>query len=152
MRKTIVVRTAGDRLRYSLLFELLLVSILTVVGALVLERQVLDVGVLMVVLAIKAMLFNLAYNWLFDRLDVRAGRVPTMRSFAGRIVHAIGFECGLVLTSLPLVIWWLDLTLLQALMMDFAVTSFVVVYTVAFGWGYDRLFPVPQPLMCEGQP
>ena len=145
MRKTIVVRTAGDRLRYSILFELLLLVILTSVGALVLKRQILDVGLLTVMLAVKAMLFNLAYNWLFDRMDVRAGRVPTLRSPFGRIIHAIGFECGLVLTSLPLVIWWLDFTLLQALVMDFAITSFVVAYTLVFGWGYDRLFPVPQP-------
>jgi len=152
MRKTIVVRTAGDRLRYSILFELLLLVILASVGTLVLKRQILDVGLLAVVLAVKAMLFNLAYNWLFDRLDVRAGRVPTLRSPIGRIVHAVGFECGLVLTSLPLVIWWLDFTLLQALIMDLAVTSFVVAYTIVFGWGYDRLFPVPQPLICDSQP
>lgn len=144
MKNTIVVRTGRDRLRYTVVFELLLVAILAPTGALVLERQVLDVGLLAVVLSLKAMLFNLIYNWLFDKFDVRAGRVPTKRSFMGRLLHAVGFECGLVVTSLPIVMWWLGLTLLQALMMDLAVTSLVVVYTIAFGWSYDRLFPVSQ--------
>ena len=146
MKKKIVVRTGRDRLRYSLLFELLLIASLAPLGALVFERHVVDVGLLSVVLSLKAMLVNLIYSWLFDMWDVRAGRIPTERSLVGRIAHAIGFECGLVLTSLPIVIWWLGLTLTQALVMDIAVTALVVAYTLAFGWCYDRLFPVRQPL------
>lgn len=146
MKKEIVVRTGRDRLRYSLLFELLLIAILAPLGALVLERQVLDIGLLSIVLSVKAMLVNLFYNWLFDMWDVRAGRVPTERSLVGRIAHAVGFECGLVLTSLPIVIWWLGLTFLQALIMDVAVTGMVVAYTIVFGWCYDRIFPIPQSL------
>lgn len=146
MKKTIVVRTGRDRLRYTFLFELLLIAILAPIGALVLERQILEVGLLSVVLSLKAMLFNFVYNWLFDHWDVRAGRIPTERSVMGRIFHAFGFECGLVATSLPIVIWWLGLTVLQALIMDLAVTSIVVAYTLLFSWCYDRLFPVSQSL------
>lgn len=144
MKNTIIIRSGGDRLRHSFLFEALLLTILAPAGAYFLERPMVDVGLLAVVLSLKAMLFNLIYNWVFDLLDARAGRNPTKRSVAGRLVHALGFECGLVLTSLPLVIWWLDLTVWHALAMDFSVTSFVVVYTFVFGWGYDRLFPLPQ--------
>lgn len=145
VKKAIVVRTGGDRLRYSFFFELVLVAILAPAGALVLDRRVLDVGLLALVLSFKAMLFNMIYNWVFDQMDVRAGRIPTKRSFMGRLLHAVGFECGLVMTSLPIVMWWLGLTLWQALMMDLAVTSLIVVYTMAFGWSYDRLFPLSQP-------
>ena len=146
MKKKIVVRTGRDRLRYSLLFELLLIAILAPLGALVFERHVLDVGLLSTVLSLKAMLVNLIYNWLFDMWDVQAGRVPTERSLVGRIAHAVGFESVLVLTSLPIVIWWLGLTIIQALIMDVAITSIVVIYTILFGWCYDRAFPVQQPL------
>ncbi|MEM7170554.1 MAG: PACE efflux transporter [Pseudomonadota bacterium] len=144
MKKKIVVRTARDRLRYSLLFELVLIAILAPAGAMIFERHVLDIGLLSVVLSLKAMIVNLGYNWLFDLLDVRAGRVPTERRPLGRVLHAVGFECSLVLTSLPIVIWWLGLTLLEALIMDAVVTSLVVVYTILFGWCYDRYFPVVQ--------
>lgn len=147
MKNTIVIRTGRDRLRYTVLFELLLIAILAPVGALVLQRHILNVGLLSVVLSLKAMAFNLVYNWYFDQWDVRAGRIPTKRSVVGRVLHAVGFECGLVMTSLPIVIWWLDLTLLQALIMDLAVTSIVVAYALLFSWGYDRLFPVPQSLV-----
>ena len=151
MKNNIAIRTGKDRTRYSVLFELLLIVVLAPVGSLVFQRHVLDIGLLALVLSLKAMFFNLIYNWAFDILDVRAGRVPTRRTFLPRVLHAVGFEAGLVLTSLPIVMWWLGLTLFQALMMDLAVTSFVVVYTLLFTWGYDRIFPVPQPttIVCS---
>lgn len=92
MKEKIVVRTGRERLRYTLLFELLLIAILAPLGALVLERQVLDIGLLSIVLSLKAMLVNLIYNWLFDMWDVRGGRIPTERPLVGRLAHALGFD------------------------------------------------------------
>ena len=139
-----MIRTGKDRLRYTCLFELFLIVMLAPIGAIVLEREVLDIGVLALFLSFKAMIFNLIYNWFFDRFDAKAGRVPTERSFYRRILHAAGFEIGLMITSLPIVVWWLDLSILQAFMMDLVVTSFVVAYTFLFTWGYDRRYPIAQ--------
>ncbi len=144
MNTTIAVRTGKDRLRYTCLFELFLVAMLAPIGAFVLQKEVMDFGLLTIVLSLKAMLFNLIYNWAFDKFDVRAGRVPTDRSFLRRILHALGFEIGLMFTSLPIVVWWLGLSILQAILIDLVITSFVVFYTFVFTWGYDRLFPVHQ--------
>jgi uncharacterized membrane protein len=144
MEKVINIRTGKERLKFSCVFELILIGLLAPMGAFVLDKQILDVGVLAIVLSLKAMLFNLVYNWFFDRFDVRAGRVPTERNVPRRILHAVGFEVGLMITSLPIVIWWLGLSILQALAMDLVVTSFVVVYTLVFSWSYDRLYPVAQ--------
>ena len=145
MSNPIVLRTARDRLRYAILFELLLVGLLATLGTLVLNRHIVDVGLLAALLSVKAMLLNVVYNWLFDKMDVRARRVPTERSWQWRAVHAIGFESVLIITSLPIVTWWLGLTILQALAMEAVVMSVVVAYTFLFGWGYDRVFPVMQP-------
>ena len=144
MEKVINIRTGKERLKFSCVFELILIALLAPMGAFVLDKQILDVGVLAIVLSLKAMVFNLVYNWFFDRFDVRAGRVPTERNVPRRILHAVGFEVGLMITSLPIVIWWLGLSILQALAMDLVVTSFVVVYTLVFSWSYDRLYPVAQ--------
>ena len=144
MKKVINTRNVKERLKFSFVFELILLCLLAPVGSLVLAKPITDVGLLAIVLSLKAMLFNLVYNWFFDQLDVRAGRVPTQRNVSRRIIHAVGFEIGLVVTSLPIVVWWLGLSVLQALLMDVVVTSFVVVYTFVFTWTYDRLFPVVQ--------
>lgn len=144
MSKSIVVRSNWDRLRFTCLFELLLVLMLAPVGAVIFERELLDIGGLSLIVSIKAMLLNLVYNRVFDSMDVRAGRIPTQRSVSGRIVHAVGFEGVLVLTSLPVVMWWLNLSMGQAFLMDVIISAFVVVYTFAFTWIYDLLYPVEQ--------
>lgn len=145
MENNIAIRSAKDRLRYTVSFELLLLAILVPTGALVFDRSHIDIGMLSVFLATKAMLLNLLYNWLFDQWDVRHGRIPTQRSWWGRTLHAIGFEATLTITSLPFVMWWLNLNIWQALLTDLAVVSIVMVYTMVFTWCYDKLFPVAQP-------
>ena len=91
---------------------------------------------------------------MYDRVDVRRGRVPTERTATGRIIHAVGFETILVTTSLPIVMWWLGISWWQALLMDLGLMAVVVVYTFLFTVTYDRLFPVVQPASqrcCESR-
>lgn len=142
MAGKVAMRTARDRLRYTVSFEILLMAMLVPVGAAFFDKPLSDIGLLGAFLSVKAMLLNLLYNWIFDHADARAGRVASDRSPLGRLLHAAGFEATLLLTSLPVYIWWLNLGLLQALAADLTVTSFVVVYTYGFTLAYDRLFPV----------
>ncbi len=150
MSETVVMRTGRDRLRYTLSFEASLMLILVPVGAAFFDKGLLDIGLLGLVLSLKAMLVGLVYNWLFDRFDARAGRISSDRSTLGRIVHAVGFEATLTITSLPVFIWWLNIGVLEALMTDVAVTSFVVAYTYLFTLAYDRLFPVRRSPLQAG--
>lgn len=142
MSEAVALRSGKDRLRYSIVFEVSLMAILIPVGAAFFDKGLLSMGLLGLVLSTKAVLVSLAYNWVFDRIDARNGRVSSDRRQFGRILHAVGFEVSLVVTSLPIYTWWLELTLLEALMTDLVVTSAVVVYTYLFTLGYDRLFPV----------
>jgi len=149
MTQTVALRSGKDRLRYTFAFEAGLAVILVPAGAAFFDKGIAEIGLLGVVLSLKAVLIGLLYNWVFDRLDARMGRVSSDRSTLGRTVHAIGFELSLVTTSLPIYLWWLNLTLLEAVMMDMVVTTFVVVYTYVFTLAYDRLFPVRRTLACS---
>ncbi|MBN0988982.1 PACE efflux transporter [Amphritea pacifica] len=145
MNQPIITRTPLDRLRHTLMFEALLLTLLAPMMSLMLNRDIVDVGMLSVVISIKAMLINPIFNYFFDRFDVRRGRVPTERKLLGRIIHAMGMEVTLTATSLPLIVWWLDVTFMQALVVDMVMIFAVMTYTLIFNWGYDRLFPVAQP-------
>ena len=145
MATDIVIRTGADRLRYALMFEGLLVAIFAIVTALLLERSFLSMGALSVTLSLIALAINFVYNYYFDRFDVRNGRIPTERSRNWRIVHAIGFETALVIINLPLLTWWMNWTVWQALALDVVAMAGVVVYTYFFTLAYDRLFPIEQP-------
>lgn len=142
MSKTVALRSGKDRLRYSITFEISLMAFLIPAGAAFFDKSLADMGILGLALSLKAMLVSLLYNWAFDHLDARNGRVSSDRTSFGRVLHAVGFELSLLVTSLPIYTWWLGLSILEAVATDLVVTSFVIAYTYLFTLGYDRAFPV----------
>jgi uncharacterized membrane protein len=88
-----------------------------------------------------AMLWNLAFNALFETWEARQ---PTRgRSLARRTAHALLFEAGLVLMLLPLTAWWFAVPLLTALAYEAVLIVAFLIYTWAFTWAFDRLFGLP---------
>ncbi len=98
-------------------------------------------AVLSVLMSGIAMSWNMAYNWAFERWEARQQRRE--RTFLRRLLHALGFEGGLVLILLPLVAYWLDVSLWAALLTNLALFVFFFVYAFAFQWGFDKVFDVP---------
>jgi len=60
-----------------------------------------------------------------------------------RTTHALGFEGGLVVLMLPLMAWWLDVTLWQALIYEAGLIVIFIIYTYVFTWAFDRIFGLP---------
>lgn len=123
------LRSGWDRLRYAALFEASLLAMMIPAGALIFDRPATEIGLFGLALCGKALLMSLACNWAFDRIDARSGRVSSDRSQLDRLLHAVGFEVSLTLTSLPLYVLWLEIGVAEALAADVAVTSFVVAWT-----------------------
>ena len=98
-------------------------------------------GVLSVMASTVAVLWNLAFNWLFERWEVR--QIKRGRNLRRRLAHAIGFEGGLIAFLVPLIAWWLDVSLWRALVMDLGLVVFFLVYTFVFAWVFDRVFGLP---------
>ena len=48
-----------------------------------------------------------------------------------------------MLFLVPLMAWWLDISLLEALIADLAILAFFFVYAIAFTWAFDRVFGLP---------
>nr|WP_325253626.1 PACE efflux transporter [Amylibacter sp.] len=142
MSENVVQRSGKDRLRYTICFEISLMTILIPAGSFIFDKPIAEFGLFGAFLAGKAMLLNLLYNWGFDQVDARAGRLSSERSHFGRVLHALGFEASLTLTSLPIYVWWLQITVLEALMADIVITTFVVGYTYVFTLAYDKIFPL----------
>ncbi|OIQ25459.1 MAG: hypothetical protein BM562_17180 [Alphaproteobacteria bacterium MedPE-SWcel] len=136
------MRSGRDRLRYSIGLEIGIMAFLIPAGAAFFDKGLSDIGLLGLVLSLKAVLIGLIYNWIVDHMSARRGRVSSDRTPVGRILHAVGFELSLLMTSLPIYTLWLGLTILEALATDLVVTSFVVVFTYVFTLAYDRVFPL----------
>ncbi len=142
MSNTVAMRSGRDRLRYSIGLEIGIMAFLIPAGAAFFDKGLSDIGLLGLVLSLKAVLIGLIYNWIVDHMSARRGRVSSDRTPVGRILHAVGFELSLLMTSLPIYTLWLGLTILEALATDLVVTSFVVVFTYVFTLAYDRVFPL----------
>lgn len=88
-----------------------------------------------------AVVWNLVYNTLFERWEARQAKRG--RSVCRRVVHAVGFEAGLVITLVPLFAWWLDISLWQAFVLDLGLIVFFLVYTFVFNLAFDKIFGLP---------
>lgn len=129
-------RSITERIIHALLFEILAIGISAPLAAWLTGKSVLSMGLLTMVIATMAILWNMAYGWMFDTLQ---GRYGFDRNFYIRVLHACGFELGLIIAAVPFVAWWLDVTLWHALVVDIGLVLFYLPYTFFFNLAYDKL-------------
>ena len=136
------MRTTRDRIRHTLLFELIALMMVAPIGGLVFSISVGHFGVVALVSTTIAMLWNYAFNLGFDHALLRLGH-DLRKSLRTRLVHAALFEGGLLCLLVPFIAWYLDVTLWQAFVMDIVLSGFYVVFAFGFNWAYDLIFPIP---------
>ncbi len=137
------MRSFPDRLRHTLIFEAIALFLVAVPGGWLLDRPMEVMGALSLMFSVLAMSWNLSYNWMFDLWDAKH-RGMAKRGVRIRIVHAVLFEAGLVIAGLFLIAWWLDLTYIDAFLLDISLSAFFLVYAFCYNWAYDMVFPVPR--------
>ncbi len=107
-------------------------------------------GVIAVAASVIAVLWNFAFNTLFEAWEAR--QTLKGRSVKRRVAHAIGFEGGLIMFLVPLFAWWFNTTLWQALVMDLGLVVFFLIYTFVFNWAFDGIFGLPASAQGAAQP
>ncbi|SVK49640.1 Transmembrane pair [Acinetobacter baumannii] len=106
-------------------------------------------GPLAVVITTIAVSWNFIYNYVFEWWESRqASRARTLKR---RILHAVGFQLTLVVYLIPLIAWWMDITLWQALLLDMALIVIIPCYTFVFNWAFDKLFGLPASALPAGE-
>lgn len=137
------LRSLPDRLRQIVLFEVGGLLLITPPFAWASGVPASESLGLLAVLAAIAALWNGAYNTAFDWIEGRrTGRTADRRPFAVRCLHACGFEGGLLLLTLPVIVWWTALAWVDALIADIGLALAYTAYALVFNLGYDRLFPI----------
>ena len=140
------MRTTADRIRHTLLFEILALATVTPLAMWLTGKGAVAVGSLAIGLSLIAMAWNYGYNQWFDIMELKI-KGKRDRTLATRIVHTLLFELGMLVVTLPLVAWWLEMSLWQALVLDIGFMLFFMIYAFVFNWLYDLVFPVSeQPL------
>ncbi|MGN0924791.1 multidrug/biocide efflux PACE transporter [Ectopseudomonas mendocina] len=129
-------RSLRERIGHALAFEIIAMLICAPALAWLMDKPLMHLGLLTLMFSIVAMLWNMLFNFLFDRAQSRLG---FERGLWARVSHALLFEGGLVIMLVPLAAWWLSVSLLEALLLDIGLILFFLPYTMAFNWIYDVL-------------
>lgn len=124
-----------ERLFHAVLFELTALSIIIPVASIATGTKSLQMMIIGVGMSVFTVIWNYVYNVLFDRL------VPgerSERSMMTRVGHALGFEGGLIIFTIPAIAWLLQVSLLTALIIEAGFLVFFFFFTAAFNWAYDK--------------
>ena len=129
-------KSLTERIIHAVSFEGLATLILAPTAAWLMQRSVVEMGGLSILLATLAMVWNLIYNAIFDRIWPVSRVVRTLKV---RALHAIGFECGFITIGVTTVALLLGVSLIQAFMLEIGFMLFFLPYTMLFNWVWDTL-------------
>lgn len=135
-RPAVPHKSIRERALHATLFEIGGVILVAPLLAWLMGHSLAMMGIMTVMISTIAMLWNMVYNALFDRLRDRYGFTMNL---TGRLLHAAGFEAGLILAVVPLAAWWLTISLMAAFWLDIGLLLMFLPYTLLFNWAYDTL-------------
>ncbi|WP_206455055.1 PACE efflux transporter [Aurantimonas marina] len=135
------MRSTADRIRHAISFEIIGLALATPIGAWLFNIPFADIGVVTVIGATTATIWNYLYNLGFDHLMQRL-RSSTRKTLLIRVIHAILFEVCLLAFLLPVIALYLQISVVEAFLMDVSFAAFYAFYALAFNWAYDRVFPL----------
>lgn len=136
------MRSTLDRIRHAIGFELIALVLIIVVLSQLFGFEAHKVGALGIAFSLFATGWNFVYNLLFDKAMMKyTGQLEKQTKH--RIIHAILFELSLLWITLPVIAWWLNISLLDAFIMDIGLVVFYLFYTYGYNLAYDKVFPIP---------
>ena len=137
------LRSLPDRLRQIALFEVGGLLLITPPFVWLSGQPALPSLGLLAILALIASIWNGLFNTAFDWAEGRlTGRTADRRPWSLRAAHAVGFEGGLLLMTLPIIVLWTRMDWLSALIADIGLALAYMVYAFGFNLAYDRMFPI----------
>lgn len=119
-------------------FELIALAIIVPVVSFFSGTQSYELAVVGIGMSVFAVAWNYVYNLMFDRWY---GARREERSAKLRVLHALGFEGGLIFFTIPLIAWYLQVGLLAAVVIEGGFLVFFFFYTTIFNWLYDKYQP-----------
>lgn len=122
------------RIIHALSYEIILLVIIAIALSMIFKMPLEVTGLLGIAMAVTSVIWNMVFNHYFEKFEAKHQLKRTVKI---RILHAIGFEGGLMLATIPMVAYAMNMTIWQAILLDFSLTTCILVYTFIFQWFYD---------------
>jgi uncharacterized membrane protein len=124
------------RIVHALSYEIILLAIIAIALSFIFDMPMEVTGKLGIAMAVTSVIWNMLFNHLFEKFEAKR---KLKRTIGVRILHATGFEGGLMLATIPMVAYALNMSIWQAVLLDFSMTMCILVYTFIFQWCYDAI-------------
>ena len=128
------------RIIHVILFETIALLIATPISSIIIKQELQHMFILTVAIATIATIWNLIFNILFDLAESYFGKDRTKRTPVLRVFHSCVFEFGLLIITLPLIVYWLKINYLEAVILDLGFILFYLVYAYFFNWIFDIIY------------
>lgn len=122
------------RIIHAAAYEIILLILISIGLSSFFGLPVETAGSLGILMAIVAVIWNMIFNHYFEKLEKK---LQWNRNIFVRILHAIGFEGGLIIFTVPMIAYMMDISILSALILDIGLTLCILVYTFIFQWCFD---------------
>jgi uncharacterized membrane protein len=129
------------KLLHATLYELIAIAMLAALAQCVSTAEPQQALGLAVATSVIAWCWNIAFNALFETWEAR--QLDRTRTWRRRAAHALAFEAGLAVLTVPLMAWYLNLGWLAAVVADLGLIVLFLVYTFVFNWAFDHAFGPP---------
>lgn len=133
------------RVTYVFFYEVLSFLISAMILAVLSGSTISHIGPLALLIAVIAVSVNFFYNYAFEWWEKR--QHSKTRTIFRRVVHAIGFQVVLVTILIPLIAWWMQISLVKAFLLDFSLMIIIPCYTFVYNYLFDHLFGLPSHLL-----
>ena len=141
-RECLKMLISKRRLVHAISYEVILLVIIAIALSFIFSMPLEVTGILGAIMAVISVIWNMIFNHYFEKIEHKYQWQRTIRI---RILHAIGFEGGLMLATIPIIAYMMNMSFIEALILDFGLTMCILVYTFIFQWCYDivegRFFP-----------
>lgn len=127
---------SSRRIVHALSYEIILLVIIAIALSYIFQLPMEVTGTLGVAMAVTSVVWNMLFNHYFEKIEAKH---QLKRTIKVRIAHAIGFEGGLMLATIPMVAYALEMSLWQAILTDLSLTLCILVYTFIFQWCHDQI-------------
>lgn len=137
------LRSLRERIVQTLTFEVLGLLIVAPLCAYLTGRDLSQTALLVAVVAALVMVWMLAYNAVFDRIEWRlTARPASDRPHRLRLLHAALQEIGSMVLTVPAIALIGGHGFWAALAVDLGLTAFYTVYAYLFYLAWDRMRPL----------
>lgn len=131
----------------AVLYELIAIALVVPLVIFFFDQPIGTSSLLGITISLIAVSWNYVFNTIFEYWEarqIRRGR-PAFR----RILHAVGFEGGLTIFTVPLIAFWLDVSLGAAFIANIGLLVVFFLYAIVFHWCFDKIFGLPESARCQ---